>query len=164
MIRMIQMIQSRAAESVTNMIMMVSSTRSLPTVQLRHQMPDGSQHVDWMIAQDADGRRPLITFRLPRRVDQLARGETLVAQRLADHRPAYLDYEGPVWGDRGRVDRIRRGQVVSLDRQPDAWTMVVSWRDPPSRSPPPRPQRLRLEPQVRDQWLIRPLPPDAPSG
>lgn len=29
--------------------------------------------------------------------------------RLPDHRPLYLDYEGPVSGDRGRVNRVAGG-------------------------------------------------------
>jgi len=31
------------------------------------------------------------------------------AERLADHRPAYLDYEGPVSGNRGHVERWDEG-------------------------------------------------------
>ena len=32
------------------------------------------------------------------------------ADALSDHRKAYLDYEGPVSGDRGSVSRIDRGE------------------------------------------------------
>lgn len=38
-----------------------------------------------------------------------ADGACLPARRLADHRPAYLDYEGPVSGDRGAVRRVASG-------------------------------------------------------
>jgi hypothetical protein len=34
---------------------------------------------------------------------------TIEAERLADHRLAYLDYEGPVTGNRGNVRRIDVG-------------------------------------------------------
>jgi len=36
-------------------------------------------------------------------------GETVAAERLADHRRAYLTYEGPVSGDRGTVRRVASG-------------------------------------------------------
>ena len=68
-----------------------------------------------MIAQDPRGRDPLVTFRVPQRVDELHAGQRLEAARIADHRPAYLTYEGPVSGDRGTVRRLARGTVVRLD-------------------------------------------------
>jgi hypothetical protein len=34
----------------------------------------------------------------------------LAAKRLADHRIEYLDYEGPIRGDRGAVSRVDRGE------------------------------------------------------
>lgn len=37
-------------------------------------------------------------------------GVDLLARRLADHRPAYLDYEGEISGGRGRVSRIDQGE------------------------------------------------------
>src|SRR5262245_43439326 len=85
---------------------------ALPTVQLLHELADGTSHVDWMIAQDPRGERPLVTFRVAARVDELAGGGVVAAQRLDDHRPAYLDYEGPVSGNRGKVRRLVRGQVL----------------------------------------------------
>jgi hypothetical protein len=33
------------------------------------------------------------------------RGRPIPAEPLPDHRPMYLDYEGPISGDRGRVTR-----------------------------------------------------------
>jgi DNA polymerase Ligase (LigD) len=47
-------------------------------------------------------------------------GVRMVAQAIAEHRMLYLDYEGPVSGDRGRVVRWDRGtfveQVHEVDR------------------------------------------------
>jgi hypothetical protein len=37
-------------------------------------------------------------------------GQSAVAERLPDHRPVYLDYEGEVAGDRGRVSRVDAGE------------------------------------------------------
>ena len=38
------------------------------------------------------------------------------ADRLANHRTAYLDYEGPVSGDRGTVSRWDHGTYEPLDQ------------------------------------------------
>ncbi len=48
----------------------------------------------------------LRTWRLPA-IPQ--NGESLEAEALGDHRPFYLDYEGPVSGDRGHVVRWDSG-------------------------------------------------------
>lgn len=37
-------------------------------------------------------------------------GKSIPAVRIADHRTCYLDFEGQVSGDRGRVTRVRRGE------------------------------------------------------
>jgi len=41
------------------------------------------------------------------------------ARPLADHRLAYLEYEGPISGDRGTVRRIDRGYYRLIEDQPD---------------------------------------------
>jgi hypothetical protein len=47
-------------------------------------------------------------------------GEAIAATATFDHRPIYLDYEGPIHGDRGRVVRRESGtfswQVQTKDR------------------------------------------------
>ena len=80
------------------------------TVLLRHELPDGSAHYDWMIQREGPERPGLITFRVSERIDAAGVGE-FVAQRLPDHREAYLEYEGSVSGGRGRVCRVAEGLV-----------------------------------------------------
>jgi hypothetical protein len=41
-------------------------------------------------------------------------GEELAAKALPDHRLAYLDYEGPIGGGRGKVTRMARGDYRVL--------------------------------------------------
>ncbi len=122
-----------------------------PTVQLLHELPDGTVHVDWMIAQDPDAQEPLITFRAPRRIDELAPGEQLGVTRIADHRPAYLTYEGPISKDRGSVRRLAHGTVVALERRPRRWRLELRWH---VSTGPARPQWLRLDRSGPDRWLV----------
>lgn len=49
----------------------------------------------------------------------LAPGADLPARRLPDHRLAYLDYEGPVSGDRGTVRRVDQGSYEVRVWRPD---------------------------------------------
>jgi hypothetical protein len=41
-------------------------------------------------------------------------GESVLAEQLADHRLAYLEYEGQIAGDRGRVSRIATGEYETI--------------------------------------------------
>ena len=41
--------------------------------------------------------------------------EQIAATRLADHRIEYLDYEGPISGDRGVVKRVDGGEYEVLE-------------------------------------------------
>src|SRR5258706_9114820 len=43
-------------------------------------------------------------------------GITGQAQALPDHRLAYLDYEGPLTGNRGSVERVEQGEYELLER------------------------------------------------
>ncbi len=45
--------------------------------------------------------------------------EAIPAMSLADHRLAYLEYEGPISGDRGNVSRWDQGVCRLLDSEPD---------------------------------------------
>lgn len=58
----------------------------------------------WDLMLECDGA--LRTWRL---LTEPAEAETSPAERLADHRLAYLDYEGPVRGGRGSVTRWDAG-------------------------------------------------------
>jgi len=110
--------------------MSTADATSRRTVQFLHDLPDGSSHVDWMIARDSAGEAPLISFRLKRRIDELKPGQREFAERIADHRPEYLDYEGPISGDRGSVRLLSRGSVVNESGHSlSSWSLEICWQD-----------------------------------
>lgn len=78
---------------------------------------DRPTHVDFMI-QCGDALR---AWALP---DEPQSGVQFVARPLPDHRLDYLDYEGPVSGDRGRVTQVDAGTYRILEQ--DADTLVLS--------------------------------------
>jgi hypothetical protein len=76
------------------------------SVLLRHDLPDGRWHLDWMIQPREHA--PLVTFRITERIDA-GPPMTFSARRIQDHRTDYLTYEGPVSGERGAVRRLADG-------------------------------------------------------
>ena len=65
---------------------------------LEHDWP--SRHWD-LLLEDGDA---LLAWRL---MEEPRAGMAVIAEKNADHRTVYLDYEGPVSGDRGSVTRWR---------------------------------------------------------
>ena len=120
-----------------------------PTVQLRHELPDGSAHVDWMLGQDAAGEEPLITFRVPRRVDELELGETMPAERIGEHRPAYLTYEGTLSGGRGTVARLCRGRITAQEISSKRRILEISWEHHEAK------QRFEIVRDDSGHWTVR---------
>lgn len=74
------------------------------------------EHFDLML--EADG--VLKTWALP---EAPTAGIEMACEALADHRLAYLDYEGPISGDRGCVTRWDGGTYL-VERQSDGEWVV----------------------------------------
>jgi hypothetical protein len=87
-------------------------------VVLRHTgvMPE---HFDLLVEPPSPpAGQPLLTWRIE---DPPGRwSPTTAAARQADHRPIYLEYEGEISGNRGRVKRVAAGTAVVLEAAPDA--------------------------------------------
>ncbi|MBY0311522.1 MAG: hypothetical protein K2W85_05600 [Phycisphaerales bacterium] len=79
-----------------------------PWVLLHHETPDGSWHYDWMMQSGGNPGGELVTFRTRQRPDDPSCTH-FFAERLADHRAVYLQFEGEISGDRGRVRRLAQG-------------------------------------------------------
>jgi hypothetical protein len=80
-------------------------------VLLEHDHPE--RHWDLML----EVGEVLWTWRLPEPLPP--RQPTIPATRIGDHRLLYLDYEGPVSGQRGTVKREDAGTFTPLELRPD---------------------------------------------
>ncbi len=87
----------------------------VPFVVLYHEIASGN-HYDLMI----DSGDALATWRVDQ-PPEIALIRPVPCVRIADHRKVYLDYEGPVSGDRGRVTRYDRGQCRLVLMAKDRW-------------------------------------------
>lgn len=76
-----------------------------------HHTDYGREHWDLMLESD----RSLLTWQLwhdPTSAEPWPRD----AVKIGDHRMAYLDYEGPVSGNRGRVTATDRGELTMISQ------------------------------------------------
>jgi hypothetical protein len=92
-------------------------------VLLQHDPPPASQafatHWDFML--EVPGQERLATWRLA--ANPVVAADPIAAERIADHRRAYLDYEGEVSSGRGRVTRIDGGEAT-IERRVGAELVV----------------------------------------
>jgi len=103
-------------------------------VLLYHDCPAESErpsHWDLML-QQADALATWELRQLPRAWSeslpdvQPVAGDTVLATQLPDHRLAYLDYEGPVSGDRGKVHQVDGGTYQLLQQTNDVWEIALA--------------------------------------
>jgi hypothetical protein len=108
---------------------MAAPTREnpFPTVFLEHVLPDGTSHYDWLLGVDPKGEKPLISFRSTERVDQITQNKWIDLESRPDHRPEYLQIQGDLDGDRGKIKRLATGGVFLWREIPSGWSMMVDW-------------------------------------
>jgi hypothetical protein len=93
-------------------------------VILRHEMPEDSSrapHWDFMVEQGESLR----TWAL---AEEPALECDIAADPLPDHRLAYLDYEGPVSGNRGHVTQWDNGECKIEESTPERFVIAASGR------------------------------------
>lgn len=81
----------------------------------------GADHYDLMVQQGP----ALATWQLADDPRTLPVGQSRPAHRLADHRLAYLDYEGPVSRGRGEVRRVLAGLCRIVQCHPTHWKVEM---------------------------------------
>jgi hypothetical protein len=91
-------------------------------VLLIHNHPE--LHLDLMLARPdiATGTEILWTWRLPRWPES---GQSVPAERIADHSADYLEREGPTRTGKGSVRRIASGGLVWKKNEPEEIHVVV---------------------------------------
>jgi hypothetical protein len=87
-------------------------------VVLRHESPRGI-HFDFML----EAGDVLKTWALPQPPQP---GLEMECKALADHRLAYLDYEGPISGDRGLVCCWDRGTYRIVEQSDAQWVLELA--------------------------------------
>ncbi len=113
-------------------------------VVLRHEMPAGPcAGVHWDLMLESAGR--LRTWALAK--EPAETGE-IAAQALGDHRLDYLEYEGPVSGDRGTVTRWDSGQYECQADSANEITVRLRGGKLDGTA------RLRKQPGQPQQWLF----------
>ncbi|MCK6486543.1 MAG: hypothetical protein HUU22_18425 [Phycisphaerae bacterium] len=88
---------------------------------VHHHILAGGSHWDLMFEAGAG----LATWRSPVPLAQVD-ARPVAIERIGDHRLAYLSYEGPVSGDRGRVEIHETGTYETLDVTEREWRIRVS--------------------------------------
>lgn len=78
-------------------------------------------HYDVMLEDVAQGSLRTWAVEIP-----LTPGVDLPARELAAHRLVYLDYEGPISGDRGSVRRLDRGTFLPQIWRADLVEVILS--------------------------------------
>jgi hypothetical protein len=78
-------------------------------------------HYDVMLEDVALGSLRTWAVEVP-----LTPGADLPARELATHRLVYLDYEGPISGDRGSVRRLDRGTFIPQIWREDLVEVILS--------------------------------------
>jgi hypothetical protein len=82
----------------------------------------------WALAELPQAWQPLVerTEEACRTSCPAASGANVIAaEALGDHRPDYLDYEGPVSDERGEVTRVESGTFETERATPDRWIVTV---------------------------------------
>jgi hypothetical protein len=89
-------------------------------VILRHTMPAGDCASHWDLMLESSSA--LRTWAL---AEEPTANKPIAATALAEHRLEYLDYEGPISGNRGHVTRWDRGQVCLRHETADELLVVL---------------------------------------
>jgi hypothetical protein len=80
-------------------------------------------HWDWMLEPPERKTKGLITFASIRNPRSGWDGELL--DELPPHRSVYLDYEGPISGDRGQVQRVATGRFRWMELSTEKLTLEL---------------------------------------
>ncbi len=104
----------------------------------------GADHYDFMLETGP----ALATWQIARNCLDLRDGESAPARKLPDHRLAYLTYQGPVSGGRGKVRRVCEGVFETLIDDSHRLVVRLDAPDGPARF------ELLRDTSAGDDWVI----------
>ena len=111
---------------------------ALLRTSLLNHLPEPAQgleaHFDWLLetAPSDPSQRAVPTWRVGKRIDQMAPGAKSTLQRIGLHRGAWLELEEPteLSGGRGRVLPCNQGRIQASDfSKNELWTVTILWND-----------------------------------
>ena len=118
-----------------------------------HHSGHGPEHYDLMLECD----EALATWQFPQNPFAAEAPPDFFDQlpccRLADHRKAYLTYEGPVSGGRGEVRRVASGTCDILEAAADRWVFALS--EGGEDGPAGRFELIHETGSAADAWWLR---------
>ena len=89
-------------------------------VMLYHEMPpESDRETHWDLMLEDDGH--LLTWA----ISQVPGQQSTKCKRLADHRLAYLDYEGSISNNRGIVSQYDKGEYEWVSRD-NVWSVRLA--------------------------------------
>ena len=107
----------------------------------------GPLHYDLMLARG----EALATWQLTVSPAEMAAGQEVGAKKLADHRLAFLRYEGPVSKGRGRVAVLDKGTYELLEEAEGRWRICLNGRAVQGAF------ELKRRGECADEWAFRRL-------
>ena len=113
----------------------------MPRFVLLHHETSAGAHFDFML-EDSGILKAWSLPELPQKDIEF----TCLA--LPDHRIAYLDYEGPVAGDRGTVRRVDHGEYSAEQQGDSAWIIRLAGEKLIGQV------ALRRSTDQNDEWLF----------
>lgn len=137
---------------------MNESTKRIETPQrvryvvLLHTQKEGD-HFDLMI----DNGERLATWKMSV-APETARDGELECERIGDHRRIYLDYQGPISGDRGHVTQHDAGQCLVTVMTESQWDIVFEGHRLNGYI------RLMKSHRSKNAWRLRLLSARSPRG
>lgn len=102
---------------------------SLQFVVLYHQFPQDAEresHWDLLLEQPHAKSNQLLTFEVSTPPQEWRKPTS--AKRLHDHRSLYLEYEGPISGNRGFVSQVLKGEAQWVTRTDKLLALNVQFR------------------------------------
>ena len=104
----------------------------------------GALHYDFML-RNGD---VLVTWRIDQPAADLEIGDSMDALQIPSHRLAYLQYEGPLSGGRGRVSIADAGLYELISQTADRWVIRLSGKSVNG------PFEIKRTSQQSDHWTL----------